>query len=225
MKKLKGKILLDTKHAAMGQYGQSDDIEMLGEFETILDHYEKYAKSIGALMISFSGMEDSVDVELATAINERAYEPGYRIIKYLEFRDKINLWKDHYSAYIKGILSGKKQLKFLAEMKAIYLKLVELSEFRNKIAHANWSSLDNAGFVRYRSVENKDISGGMSFEKVKMTPGVIIKFVRQNDAISTKINEFREKFWEAKNMESRKNYKAMEKRLAKSKNKSLGGTL
>ena len=157
MKKLKERILLDTKHAYMGQYGESDDEAMLGEFETITEHHEKYARSIGALMISFSGMEDSVDVELATAISERAYEPGYRIIKYLEFRDKVNLWRDHYSAYIKGVLTDKKQAKFLAELKSIYLKLVELSEFRNKIAHANWSSLDKAGFVRYRSIENKEL--------------------------------------------------------------------
>jgi hypothetical protein len=154
-------------------------------------------------------------VELATAINERAYEPGYRIIKYLEFRDKINLWRDHYSDYIKVVLSDKKRIKFLAELKIIYLKLVELSEFRNKIAHANWSSLDKAGFVRYRSIENKEKSG-MSFEKVKMTPGVIIKFVRQNNAISVRINEFRENFWEARNTEDRKWYNKQQKNKVKS---------
>jgi hypothetical protein len=113
------------------------------------------------------------------------------------------------------VLSDKKRIKFLAELKIIYLKLVELSEFRNKIAHANWSSLDKAGFVRYRSIENKEKSG-MSFEKVKMTPGVIIKFVRQNNAISVRINEFRENFWEARNTEDRKWYNKQQKNKVKS---------
>ena len=55
----------------------------------------------------------------------------------------------------------------------------------------------------------------MSFEKVKMTPGVIIKFVRQNDAISVRINEFREKFWDAKSTEERKWYKEQQKNNSK----------
>jgi hypothetical protein len=155
-------------------------------------------------------MEDSVDRDLATAINERAYEPGYRIIKYLSFRDKINLLRDDYSAYIKAVCIDKKQETLLAELKIIYSKLSELSEFRNKVAHANWASLDNDGFVRCKVVENKE-DMGMVFEKVKMTPSVLIKFIRQNNSVSRKLSEFREKVWQAYTMEEARRYKAKQK--------------
>ncbi len=206
MRKPKEKIKLDTKLAYLGQYGESDAPEDIGEFETLEQVEQKYAKSIGMLMISFSELEDTVDRDLATAINERTYEPGYRIIKFLEFREKIDLLKDDYSAYIKYVFEGSQQIKFLAELKILYAKLVELSEFRNKIAHSNWSSLDKAGFVRYRSVENK-AEAGMSFQKVKMTPAIIIKFTRQNSAVSNRLGNFREKLWDANNRQEAKRYK------------------
>ncbi len=209
MRKPKEKIKLDTKLSYMGQYGYSDDIKDEGEFETLKKVEEKYAKSIGMLMISFSELEDTTDKDLATAINERAYEPGYRIIKYLEFREKIDLLKDDYSAYIKYVFEGKKQVQFLAELKLLYLKLIELSEFRNKIAHANWLSLDKEGFVRYKIVENK-VEAGMSFHKVKMTPSIIIKFIRQNYAVSNRLGLFRDKLWETNNRQVAKRYKEHE---------------
>lgn len=211
MRKPKEKIKLDTKLAYLGQYGESEAPEDAGEFEALEQVEKKYAKSIGMLMISFSELEDTVDRDLATAINERTYEPGYRIIKYLEFREKIDLLKDDYSAFIKYFFEGIKQVQFLSEVKVLYAKLVELSEFRNKVAHANWSSLDNAGFVRYRSVENK-AEAGMSFQKVKMTPAIIIKFIRQNSAVSNRLGNFREKLWDANNRQEARRYKEQQRK-------------
>lgn len=206
MRKPKEKIKLNTKLSHMGQYGGSEAVQDEGEFEILQQVEEKYAKSIGMLMISFSELEDTVDRDLATAINERAYEPGYRIIKYLKFREKIDLLKDDYSAYIKYSFEGKNRVSFFVELRTLYAKLIELSEFRNKIAHANWSSLDKAGFVRYKSVENK-VEAGMSFQKVKMTPAIIIKFVRQNHAVSSKLGVFREKLWDASHKQEVKRHK------------------
>lgn len=36
----------------------------------------------------------------------------------------------------------------------------------------------------------------MLLKKVKMNPGVLIKFRRQNEALSNKLEPFREKVWE-----------------------------
>ena len=105
MRKPKEKIKLDIKKINLGQYDCSDDTEVIGEFETIENQHAKYANSIGSFIISFSQLEDTVDNDLATAINERAHEPGYRIIKFLSFRDKINLLKDDYSSHIKYLES------------------------------------------------------------------------------------------------------------------------
>jgi hypothetical protein len=200
MKKPKEKIILESKFSRMGQYGGSEDDNTVGEFEVLEDQREKYSKSIGALIISFSELEDSVDRDFASSINERSYEPGYRIIKYLEFRDKINLLRDDYIAFINAVCPDPKKPRLLAELRIIYLKLVELSEFRNRVAHANWASLDDAGFVSCKIVENK-LATGIGFEKVKITPGVMIKFIRQNNAVSRKLSELREKIWEADRIE------------------------
>ena len=195
----KGKIKLNKKYSPMGQYGWSNEDEScVGEFETMENQENKYSKSIGMFIISFSNMEDCIDRDFAKSIHDDADEPGYRIIKYLSFRDKINLLKDDYLAFIKYCCPKSKQEQILSELNIIYCKLVELSEFRNKIAHANWHSLDKSGFVRCKITESKE-NVGIVFEKVKMTPGVLIKFTRQNYAISNKLDGFREKIWETIN--------------------------
>lgn len=216
MRKPREKIKLDTKKVTLGQYDCSDDPSVVGEFETMWIKHSKYANAIGSFIISFSELENLVNNDLATAINERSQEPGYRIIKYLGFRDKINLLKDDYSTFIKHLKSKQDKIRLLSESKIIYDKLCELSEFRNKVAHANWESLDLSGFVRTKIIENKD-DVGIQFEKIKMTPGVLIKFRKQNDAVANKLAQFRDKVLSAYNREDIKNYLRMEK----IKNKAL----
>lgn len=209
MRNPKIKISLETKKIDIGQYGESEDDTVLGEWETLENQHRKYAGAIGSYVISFSQLENSVDSDLATAINESAHEPGYRIIKYLNFRNKINLLKDDYSAFIKYFLSAPPKTRLLAEIKVIHNKLCELSEFRNKVVHANWHSLDVSGFVRTKIVEDND-DVGMEFVKVKMTPGVLLKFRRQNEAMARKLELFRDKVWDTHNREDARHYRKME---------------
>lgn len=152
-------------------------------------------------------LENSVNIDLATSINDRTYEPGYRVVKYLNFRTKINILKDDYVYFIKAILSSKKTKdNLLEETKIIFSKLQELSEFRNKVAHADWTSLDKKGFVVTKIKE--DYNGdGMYLEKIKMTPAVINKFTRQNQAVANRLNIFRDKVWEASQKEDVKRRK------------------
>jgi len=205
MRKPKERIPLEKKHSLMGQFGGSDE-DLSLDFENTEVQEDKYARSLGLLFISFSYVEDAVDSELAKLINESSYEPGFRITKYLSFRDKINLLQDEYSALIRGICDKDKWPKLLDELKTIHSKLAELSEFRNRAAHANWSSLDSSGFVISKVVENRE-EYGMNLEKIKMTPGVLIKFIRQNHSISNKLDPFTEKIWETHRREERKRYK------------------
>lgn len=209
MRKPKEKISLETKKVALAQYGGTEDETVTGEFETIEDQHAKYATAIGSFVISFAELEHSLDDELATAINERTHEPGYRIIKYLSFRDKINLLNDHYSAYIKFFELKLTRVRLQNELKVIHNKLCELSEFRNKVAHADWVSLDTLGFVRTKIVENRD-DVGMQLEKVKMTPSVLVKFRKQNESLSSRLALFREKVWNANSREHSRRYRRME---------------
>jgi hypothetical protein len=187
------KIPLEKKLTRIGQYGEDTEYP-LDDFENARILHKKYAKPIGHFVISFSMLEDSVNNDLATAISERAHEPGYRIIKYLRFRDKIDLLRDDYTAMIKYTCPDTRKEQLLKQLHVIYAKLAELSEFRNRVAHANWSSLDKHGFVRCKLLENKT-DDGMVFERVKMTPGVLVKFTRQNEALSHRLGDFRENLW------------------------------
>jgi hypothetical protein len=211
MRKPKEKIKLETKKVYLGQYGGTEDETVIGEFETIENQHAKYANSIGSFMISFAELEDAVDSSLATAINERAYEPGYRVIKYLGFRDKINLLYDCHSAYVRLLTSEASRLRLLGKLKILHNKLCELSEFRNKVTHANWQSLDVSGFVRTKVIENRD-GVGMQLEKIKMTPSVLIKFRKQNEALVNKMEVFIEKAEDAHSREYSRIYKKISSR-------------
>lgn len=206
IKESKEKNKLETKKVHLGQYGGNEDDIVISEFEVIENQHTKYANSIGSFIISFAALEDSVDNDLANAVSDRAHEPGYRIIRYLSFRDKINFLKDNYSAFIKCLESKADKVRLLNELKVIYDKLCELSEFRNKVVHANWQSLDMSGFVRTKVLENKD-EFGIQFEKVKMTPGVLIKFRKQNESVAKKLSLYREKVWDARNKEDYRRYR------------------
>jgi hypothetical protein len=201
MRKPKEKIKLESKVISFGQFGESEDETVTGEFESIDAKYGQYANAIGCYIISFADMEDSVERDLATAINERAHEPGYRVIKYLNFRNKINLLRDDYASFVKYLIPSPKREKLIDELKTIHNKLCELSEFRNKVAHANWGTLDTDGFVRTKIMESKEDPGTV-FLKVKMTPLVLSKFRRQNESISSRLSEFREEVWEANRLAS-----------------------
>ncbi len=153
---------------------------------------EIYARSIGLFLIAFSSLESSLDNMLAELINNRSHEPGLRIVKYLNIRVKINIARDHYSRMVKFALKGKQKKQKDSEI--IFNKLEEISEFRNKIAHGHWVTLEKDGFVRINTKEEKDGSG-IYFESVKMTPGVIRKFIRQCESLENKIDIFVNQQW------------------------------
>ncbi len=199
MRKITKKVELTKKYSPMGQYAESEDEDSIGEFETLEENESKFAGSIGMLILSFSNLENSVDNDLATSINERGHEPGYRIIKYLNFRTKINLLRDDYYSLIRLSCSEDRQEALIKKVDATYSKLIELSEFRNKVAHANWQSLDAKGFVRTKIIEDREL-GGISFEKVKMTPGILIKFIRQNNSLANKLESLRDAVYKASSL-------------------------
>lgn len=204
MRKPQKEISLDLKKVTLGQFDCSDDLSANGEFEEIEKNMERFASAIGNYLISFSALEDTVDTELATVINERGYEPGYRIIKYLSFRDKINLLRDDHASFVKHLTSGNDTKRLLAKLDVIYKKLCELSELRNKVAHANWQSLDVSGFVRTKIITNSD-DASLKFLKVKLTPGVLVKFRKQNLSLMSMLVNFRESTWLAFQRQERRN--------------------
>ena len=188
MKKLAQKIPIEKEIKVMDQYGSPWGDE-------IVAHEKEYAKKIGEFLIVFAGLESSLDHLIITMISDRTDDPGYRIIKYLSFSNKVRLAKDQYWQMLNFISNKRMVAKNKKRFEVIFGKLVELGEFRNKVAHANWMTLDERGFVRVKIVEEKE-KGGVSFEKIKITPSLMYKFSRQAPAIASRIETFKEEVWQ-----------------------------
>lgn len=182
MKRIKEKIFLEKREEELEQYDYYDD-------EEIYKKWQLYSKSIGSFLISFSNLEYSLNQMVVKTFSDRADYDGIRIIKYLSFRDKLNFSNDQYKSMIHICINNKKtKTSELRKLQMIIDKLDEISVFRNKIAHANWTTLNKKGFVR---VDFKESGvGGIVFQLIKITPAVINKFVRQADAIISRIDTF-----------------------------------
>lgn len=185
MRKPTQKIPIERKKEALEQYD-------FWSGEAGEEQKEVYARSIGLFLIAFSSVEASLDTMLAELINGRSHEPGLRIVKYLNVRTKIDIARDHYKQMIQ--LTEKGKMKKRIDSEIIFNKLVEISEFRNKVAHANWATLESDGFVRVDIKEGKD-GTGIYFESIKMTPGIIRKFIRQCESLENRIDLFVNQEW------------------------------
>jgi NADH dehydrogenase FAD-containing subunit len=107
MRKPKDKIKLDKKYVIVSQYGGEEDNIDYDYNNIIYKEWDKYAFSIGRLIIYFSELEESVNNDFATLINERAHDPGLRIVKYLEFREKVDILILEATSRLLGVLPEK----------------------------------------------------------------------------------------------------------------------
>lgn len=175
------RIELESEIELLEQFGRP-----FGEFTERQE--EAYSKAIGKFFMAFSFLETSLDHMIITAVSDRADEQGYRLIKYLGFRDKINYAKDEYRRMISFIQNERRRNSFNSRLDTIVRRLEEVSEFRNKVAHANWESLSETGFVRVKIQEDRN-GEGIQFIKIKMTPRVMNRFSSLAISVANSIDE------------------------------------
>lgn len=124
----------------------------------------KYALRIGKFLFEFSEIEAELNKAIARVINDRTDQVGYVILAPLRYGAKVELFQKLYGLYIEALPKSTRQTK--REMKRLVGSLRGLGKFRNKVAHANWASLDPRGFVRVR-IESDD--GGVELVRRKIT--------------------------------------------------------
>jgi|GEM_PF-983790 len=156
--------------------------------------FDDYSKAIGQFLIAFSCIETHLDRALIDALyKDKDYDgQGLRIAKYLSFSEKVQLYIEIDSELV-GWLSYRSFSKVMRrKLKILDIKLNEQGQFRNKIAHARWLTLNKTGFVRIKVGEkyDSDYQGGIRFENAKITPKIIMKFTRQAFALRTRIDSF-----------------------------------
>lgn len=162
------------------QYDFSD-----GEYlEKVAD---KYFPLVGEFLISFSILEQELNIAIADFLHDDCHETGFVIIEKLTTSNKIDLF---YKMYVR--LESFNNKKHKAILDKLRNQLNELNSFRNNIVHANWQSLTKEGYVRAKIVVDTD-EGFVKFKKVLMTPKVIKQKIKEIDGLSEKIDEYKEK--------------------------------
>jgi hypothetical protein len=154
----------------------------------------KYAFSIGKFLLAFSRLETCIDHMIIMSINDDSDEPGYRIVKLLKLKDKIQFAKSEYQRWIYWSRDKRRKASLEKRLGVIITKLTEINAFRNKLVHASWESLSPTGFVRVKIEEGED---GVRFERIKLSPAIMNKFVRQIEALMSEIDDFVEEAHQA----------------------------
>ena len=155
------------------------------EEEYIEKASEKYSKLIGEFIIKFSGLEHEMNVAIAEAFFDDDHDTGYTVIEKLSFFDKVDLF---YKMYLKRAYHNDEGN--ISKLKKIKTKFEEINAFRNKVVHANWSTLTKEGFVRTKiTVDNAD--GIVKFIKVKILPKNIREFIKKIDSLINQLDNYK----------------------------------
>lgn len=151
-----------------------ETLEQLDYFEDeyIDKVFDKYSKFVGQFLIEFSRLEHSFNLVIAEFFGDDYHDTGYIVIKRLMFSNKIELFYDLYLGMILSLEKMQKKAKILLTIKK---RLENISIFRNRVVHANWSSLNKDGFVRTKIIIDYKLDGMVKFERVKITPKIIKK--------------------------------------------------
>ena len=170
------------------------DLEILEQLDYFEDDYidkvfDKYSQLIGWFLIEFSHLEHDFNIIIAEFFGDDYHETGYIVIKKLMFFNKIELFYDLYIRPISFLEKNKKKQEKLLNIKK---RLDDINTFRNRVVHANWSSLNKDGFVRTRIITDYRVDGAVKFERVKITPKIIKKNIAEINKLIDDIETFRE---------------------------------
>lgn len=169
----------EVKTEELEQHDFYDD-DYIDEQEDVL------APIIGSFLINFSRLEHEVNISLSDTISHSSHHVGYIIVKDLDFSEKVSILKDLITLHLSA--TGSKNLKRFG---VLHKRLVECMEFRNKIAHANWNTLDEEGFVRVKISAGKN-SGFVTLKKERLTPDVIKEGIERMSNLEDELYEFLE---------------------------------
>lgn len=158
----------------------------------------KLQEGIGKLLMSFSFLEQSLNDALCYLINNRTDSVGILIIRKMFFKQKLNLYKDMIFELITNCVSNPaKNKRILDKANNIIRKAEELSEFRNRIVHTDWTTVDIDNFYTVSIETDNKKETNIHYKKMKITPSIIIKFVRQNEALRDKLYELVEDIYQS----------------------------
>ena len=171
-----------------------EKVEILEQFDFFPDdHLEvgvsKFACHVGEFMIRFSIIEHDLNIAISEALNSRSHDIGLNVIAPLSLRNKLDLFRRLYLPIVST--NNKKQLPGVTQkvvLATLYQELGDLIGFRNRIAHANWATIDRNGFVR--SKITADDNGFVQFVRFKVSIKLLNERIKQISSLDLDMNEF-----------------------------------
>jgi hypothetical protein len=165
----------------------NDYSEGLDQWDYIDDEYfdealSKYGELIGHLLMHFSVLEHELNVAIAEMISGRTHEIGYAIMERMAMRNKIELFYKLYNMYATAMGEQKEDLEKIKNA------LIEINDFRNLIAHANWLTIQNNGSVRTKFISDKN-TGWIKFKNIVIKPEDILAQIEAIQDLTEKIDE------------------------------------
>lgn len=155
-----------------------------GHYGTLDSIPKKYSEEIGHFIIVFSALEHSINLVIADMASDRAHDLGYRIVSGLRMRNKIEfLYK-----ILLSFISSTNQLRRKKKLSKLKDELLDVNEFRNYLAHANWCTLKKNGLVRTKIATDND--GYVAFKNIKLTPIKIGKMTSKVDRLIVEVDVF-----------------------------------
>ncbi len=141
-----------------------------------------FARDIGSFLISFNSLENELNIAIAECINKDSHRVGYLIIENLSTKNKVELF---YKLYLSVVSSTR--LKRL--LHSLYLKLIDLNNFRNIIVHGNWALYSKGSFVRYKIVIDNE-EGFVKYKVAKVDKKVFRLKIKEIIGLEGKITKF-----------------------------------
>lgn len=166
------------------------DDEVLEQYDYSSNDYledvvDDYSPLIGLFLIRFSELEHELNYGIAEILHSRTHEVGYVVIGNLTTRNKIELF---YKFFLR-LVSVTERSKLKVKLGLIKRELEELNNFRNKLVHADWLTLNKEGSVRTKIVvDNKE--GFVVFKRVKILPRTIRKKIKEIEKLTRALEEF-----------------------------------
>lgn len=168
----------------------NEENEALEQYDYSTNDYlykveDKYAPLIGLFLIRFSELEHTLNIAIAEIINDRTHEPGFVVIENLTTNNKIQLFYKFYLQLVSAL--GKK--KHVDRLRQLRSQLEEINTFRNKIAHANWQTLNKQGMVRTKIVVDNQ-QGYVLFRRVEILPKAIRRQIKTIEKLILAFDDF-----------------------------------
>jgi len=145
---------------------------------------DKYAYLIGKFMLHFSALEHELGTEIADLINSRSHAEGYIIIKNLSYNQKIELLSDLCKP---RIFWNSKKKRNINRLNFVVKWLKEIGNMRNNIAHAYWFTTTDEGYVRIKTITDKD-NWSVKLRNKLITPRIIKAHISRMQKVMDKLS-------------------------------------